>query len=81
VVTNRHPHGVDKDDSFLSLTRGSNKDKIYRCEDKNYSQPTELEDGTKFDGVDTTDFDGADEDEEQTTEPSLHEKRKHPEWF
>ena len=51
----------------------ANKDEIYRCEDENYSQPTELEDGTKFDGVDPAEFDGADEDEDedQPTEPSL----------
>ncbi|KAJ4372833.1 hypothetical protein N0V86_008199 [Didymella sp. IMI 355093] len=51
----------------------ANKDDIYRCEDENYSQPTELEDGTKFDGVDPAEFDGANEyeDEDQPTEPNL----------
>jgi hypothetical protein len=51
----------------------ANKHEIYRCEDKNYSQPTELEDGTKFDGVDPAGFDGTDEDEDedQPTEPSF----------
>ena len=55
----------------------ANKDEIYRCEDENYSQPTELEDGTKFDSVDPAEFDGVDEDEDedededQPTESSL----------
>jgi|SRR5690242_4338266 len=49
----------------------ANKDDIYRCEDENYSQPTELEDGTKFDGNNPAEFDGVDEDEDQPTEPSL----------
>lgn len=49
----------------------ANKDEIYRCEDESYSQPTELKDGTKFDSVDPAEFDGADEDEDQPTEPSL----------
>ncbi|KAF1920536.1 hypothetical protein BDU57DRAFT_17876 [Ampelomyces quisqualis] len=52
---------------FLS----ANKNEIYRCEDENYWKPTELEDGIKFDGVDPAEFDGADENENQSTEPSL----------
>lgn len=40
----------------------ANKDEIYKCEDEIYTQPTELEDGTKFDGVDPTEFDGANDE-------------------
>jgi hypothetical protein len=51
----------------------ANKDEIYKCEDEIYTQPTELEDGTMFDGVDPAEFDGAneDEDEDQFNEPNL----------
>lgn len=55
---------VDQVHPFLN----ANKDEIYKCEDENYSQPTELEDGTKFDGVDPAEFDGADEDADQPAE-------------
>jgi hypothetical protein len=48
----------------------TNKGKTYRCDN---SQPTELEDGIRFDNVDLVEFDSAnkDEDEDQQTEPSL----------
>ncbi|KAJ4344268.1 hypothetical protein N0V95_006211 [Ascochyta clinopodiicola] len=66
---------IDQVHPFLN----ANQDEIYRCEDEIYSQPTELEDGTKFDGVDPAEFDGADEnedgDEDQPTEPSHFMRR------
>lgn len=43
----------------------ANKDEIYRCVDENFSQLTELEDGTKFDSFDPSESDGADEDEDE----------------
>ncbi|KAF1934836.1 hypothetical protein EJ02DRAFT_460880 [Clathrospora elynae] len=49
----------------------ANKDEIFKCEDEIYTQPTELEDGSKFDGVDPAEFEGFDQDEDQSTEPSL----------
>jgi hypothetical protein len=49
----------------------ANKDEIYRCKN---SKSTELED-IKFYSVDPAEFDSANEDEDQPTEPNLfHEK-------
>jgi hypothetical protein len=48
----------------------ANKDEIFKCEDEIYTQPTELEDGTKFVGVDPDDFDSLDGDEDESAESS-----------
>lgn len=72
---NRAPILLKEFVNQVHLFLNANKDEIYRCEDENYSQPTELEDGTKFYGVDPAEFNGADEDEDededQPTKPSL----------
>jgi hypothetical protein len=48
----------------------ANRDEIFKCEDELYTQPTKLEDGTMFVGVDPDDFDTLDGDEEESAEPS-----------
>ena len=69
---NRAPILLKEFINQVHLFLNANKDEIYKCEDENYSQPTELEDGTKFVGVDPAEFDGADKDKDgdQPTEPS-----------
>lgn len=54
---------IDQIHPFLN----ANEVEIYRCEDEIYSQPTELEDGTKFVGVDPSEFEGADDDGDEDT--------------
>jgi hypothetical protein len=50
----------------------ANKDEIYRCEN---SKSTELDDDIKFHSVDPAEFDSANEDEDQPTEPNhFHER-------
>jgi hypothetical protein len=49
----------------------ANKDEVFKCVDEIYTQPTELGDGTKFDGVDPAEFEGVDQDEDEPTAPSL----------
>lgn len=59
---------IDQVHPFLN----ANKDEIYKCEDENYHQSTEQDDGYNVDGVDVAESDGADEDEDedQPTEPN-----------
>ncbi|EON62659.1 hypothetical protein W97_01883 [Coniosporium apollinis CBS 100218] len=53
----------------VHLFLNANKEEIYKCEDEIYTQPTELEDGWKFVGVDPDEFDSF-EDEDESAEPS-----------
>jgi hypothetical protein len=60
---------IDQVHPFLN----ANKDQIYKCEDENYSLPTDLMDGTNSNSVDLAESDGAeeDEDEDHSTEPDF----------